>query len=141
MADRAGETLFARFLKSSCAGLTRASIVLQGMDRRVEPGDDEPRALGGRPRSRQISYSTVKQHDDTRPHSRGMNCPGFASVAAPGIQRAQGMPGAVAPARLVCSELRRNAHGQSTGTTEHTPAFPAQWFTTYGALSPECRAL
>jgi len=41
------------------------------------------------------------------------------------------MPGAVAPARLVCSKLRKNAHGQFTGTTEHTPAFPAQWFTAY----------
>src|SRR5215475_4392081 len=46
-------------------------------------------------------------------------------------QRAQGTPGAVAPASLVCSKLRKNAHGQSTGTTEHTPAFPAQWFTAY----------
>ena len=41
------------------------------------------------------------------------------------------MPGAVAPARLVCSKCAKNAHGQSTGTTEHTPAFPAQWFTAY----------
>src|SRR5581483_5299572 len=34
------------------------------------------------------------------------------------IRRAQGMPGAVAPARLVCSKLRKNAHEQTTGTTE-----------------------
>ena len=33
------------------------------------------------------------------------------------------MPGAVAPARLVCSKLRKNAHEQTTGTTEH-PGIP-----------------
>jgi len=46
-------------------------------------------------------------------------------------QRAQGMPGAVAPASLACSKCAKNAHESSTGTTEHTPASPARWFTVY----------
>src|SRR5215475_12637426 len=41
------------------------------------------------------------------------------------------MPGAVAPAASCAGNAQRNAHEFSAGTTEHTPASPAQWFTAY----------
>ena len=41
------------------------------------------------------------------------------------------MPGAVAPAASCAGNAQRNAHEFSAGTTEHTPASPAQWFSAY----------
>jgi hypothetical protein len=41
------------------------------------------------------------------------------------------MPGAVAPAASCAANALGKAHEIITGTTEHTPAFPAQWATAY----------
>ena len=41
------------------------------------------------------------------------------------------MPGAVAPAASCAANAQRKAHEIITGTTEHTPALPAQWATAY----------
>lgn len=41
------------------------------------------------------------------------------------------MPGAVAPAASCAGNAQSNAHEFSAGTTEHTPAPPAQWFSAY----------
>jgi len=50
------------------------------------------------------------------------------------------MPGAVAPAASCARNAHCNAHEFSAGTTEHTPASPAQWFTAY-TCSPRCTAI
>ena len=77
---------------------------------------------------------------DARPHSRGMNCPGFASAIALEGQRAQGMPGA-GRTREPCVQRKVHLRTQATTGQPEQPAFPAQWFTTYSALSPGYRAL
>jgi hypothetical protein len=58
---------------------------------------------------------------------------GLLWKSRPLMQRAQGMPGARCARSRVCEKkhTRRN-HGH---TGKH-PAFPAQWFTAYSALSP-----
>ena len=65
------------------------------------------------------------------PRSRGTKCPSFACNHTLEKERAQGMPGAVAPAASCAGHALGNAHEFSAGTTEHTPASPAQWFTAY----------
>jgi hypothetical protein len=45
------------------------------------------------------------------------------------------MPGAVAPARLVCTKCAKNAHEQTTGTTETLRHSLRNGFTAYNALS------
>jgi hypothetical protein len=72
------------------------------------------------------------------PHSRSTICPSFASSSA---LESKGRRECWALSRthsLVCS---KKAHEfETTGEPKH-PAFPAQWFTAYRALSPVNRAL
>jgi hypothetical protein len=82
------------------------------------------------------SDSIVIQREDVRPHSRGALRPSFASIAAlDNNKRAQGKPDARCTRGLVCktcTKKRTRAYRFSGGN----PAFPAQWFTAYSALSP-----
>src|SRR6266404_898306 len=55
----------------------------------------------------------------------------FRKLAAPEIQRAQGMPGARRARSLACNVKKAYEHSHH-GHTGNRPAFPAQWF--YGLL-------
>ena len=58
------------------------------------------------------------------------------SIALPSkTKRAQGKPGARCTRGLVCKLHEENAHTSIQVQRRH-PAFPAQWFTDYNALSP-----
>src|SRR6185437_3704614 len=48
-----------------------------------------------------------ERHSDTPPRSRGTPCPGDAAASPRKEERARGKPGAVAPARLVCSKCAK----------------------------------
>jgi len=77
---------------------------------------------------------TRKQQTDAIPHCRGARRPGFAWIALEDTERAQGRPGARCTRGLVCKVHKRKrtrAYRFSGGN----PAFPAQWFTAYSALS------
>ena len=50
-------------------------------------------------------------------------------------QRAQGRPGARRTRGPVCKDCAKSAHGSNHRSGGITPAFPAQWFTAYFALS------
>ena len=88
----------------------------------VKPGDDS------------CSGDWLSKPEDTHPHSRGRSCPRFALAPVPSTKRAQGKPGARCTRGLVCKfvqKKRTRAYRSSGGI----PAFPAQWFTAYFALS------
>jgi len=71
------------------------------------------------------------QHKGVGSHPRGTECPSHASFCGPRRDEGAGNAGCRCTRSLVCEKCAKNAHEKSTGTTEHTPAFPAQWFTTY----------
>src|SRR5690349_24224679 len=69
-----------------------------------------------------------------RSHSRDGIRPSFALTSPSRMKRAQGADRvAAAPGALAPEELREGR--VTTGTGGNTPAFPAQWFTAYFALS------
>src|SRR6266404_2601003 len=71
-----------------------------------------------------------------RSHSRGAIRPRFSSTSHPlETQRAQGRPGARCTRGLACNMCIRTRTRAYRFSGEH-PAFPAQWFTAYSALSP-----
>jgi hypothetical protein len=72
------------------------------------------------------------------PHSRGAIAPGRCIIIVPRKQRGRRECRALSRTHsLVCS---KKAHEfETTGEPKH-PAFPAQWFTAYRALSPVYRA-
>src|SRR5205085_5682644 len=76
----------------------------------------------------------VPRNDEVRANARiltAQNSPELCVAVSLGNRRAQGMPGAVAPAASCAGNAQWNAHEFSAGTTEHTPASPAQWFSAY----------
>jgi hypothetical protein len=76
------------------------------------------------------------QTTDTRPHSRGVFRPSFASSLHPlSKERAQGRPGAGWHPRSTVLNGRTRIAQRHTGEAGNNPAFPAQWL--YGL----CRAL
>jgi hypothetical protein len=94
------------------------------------------------PRSRGVLDGPVKPgHDsgeDQRKHSRGTFVPEFCVISRPRKSEGAGNAGARTHPRL-CVQMGRKKRTQViTGTPKH-PAFPARWFTAYGALSPGCR--
>jgi hypothetical protein len=89
-----------------------------------------PHKGGGNRRSAQPSDLIVKQQPQLR--DLAALC---ARVLIPSRkQRAQGKPGARRTHSLAC-EVKKHTSVVTTGPPD-TPAFPAQWFTAYIALSP-----
>jgi len=73
---------------------------------------------------------------DVTPHSRRRFRARSGRFVPPSkVQRAQGRPGARCTRGLVCKTAQKKTHTSIQVQREH-PAFPAQWFTAYNALSP-----
>jgi hypothetical protein len=81
---------------------------------------------------------TLRSRDDKHLHSRGALRPSPASSLTLERQRAQGMP-VQRTHPQPCVQWKKARKQVTTGTPKH-PAFPARWFTAYGALSSGCRA-
>jgi hypothetical protein len=81
-----------------------------------------------------LSIHFSNSRDATPPRSRGATRPSCAAISALEKQRAQGKPGARRTHSLAC-EVKKHTSVVTTGPPD-TPAFPAQWFTAYIALSP-----
>ncbi len=75
----------------------------------------------------------------TPSRSRDMKCPSAASCSPSEIRRAQGTPDA-GRTREPCVQEKCTLRTQETTGQPKQPAFPAQWFTAYRALSPGHRA-
>ena len=65
---------------------------------------------------------------------------GLSSILTLDNKRVQGKPDARCTRGLVCKRHKTKTHTSIQVQRRH-PAFPAQWFTAYGALSPVSRAL
>ena len=115
---------------------TEVSLSLPGLTRQSISFDRSPCEDGWMPGSSRSSPGMTTPETDTRPRSRGAKTPGLCKKPCPSDSRGRRECRAPDAPAVSCAKIVVERTRAYRSHRNH-PAFPAQWFTAYIALSPE----